>query len=179
MTRCSPQPAGHDIWHSSPPPLALLTNPLDYARTVVELAQRRELVAALRETLGEAHEFEIGYAIGNIVARHESRLAEVGRAAPGRIDLFNPTALADLPVPERQWLHSGGLRCDGVPWNNNNAEHAIKFFAKHRRDANGKFTEEFVNGVSCFGQRPGDMRVQQRQCVGLSSLGGDSATRIA
>jgi len=30
---------------------------------------------------------------------------------------------------------------DGVPWNNNNAEHAIKRFAKHRRDANGKFTE--------------------------------------
>jgi RecA-family ATPase len=83
---------------------ALLTNPLDYARIVVELAQRRELVAALRETLGEAHEFDIGYAIGDIVARHESRLAEVRRAAPGRLDLFNPTALADLPVPERQWL---------------------------------------------------------------------------
>jgi predicted RecB family nuclease len=31
---------------------------------------------------------------------------------------------------------------DGVPWNNNNAEHAIKLFAKHRRDANGKFSEE-------------------------------------
>jgi hypothetical protein len=30
---------------------------------------------------------------------------------------------------------------DGVPWNNNNAEHAIKRFAKYRRDANGKFTE--------------------------------------
>jgi len=30
---------------------------------------------------------------------------------------------------------------EGVPWNNNNAEHAIKRFAKYRRDANGKFTE--------------------------------------
>lgn len=30
---------------------------------------------------------------------------------------------------------------DGMPWNNNNAEHAIKRFAKYRRDANGKFTE--------------------------------------
>ncbi len=30
---------------------------------------------------------------------------------------------------------------EGVPWNNNNAEHAIKRFAKHRRNANGKFTE--------------------------------------
>ena len=29
----------------------------------------------------------------------------------------------------------------GVPWNNNNAEHAIKRFAKYRRDADGRFTE--------------------------------------
>jgi hypothetical protein len=30
---------------------------------------------------------------------------------------------------------------DGVPWNNNNAEHAIKRFAKYRRDTDGCFTE--------------------------------------
>ena len=30
---------------------------------------------------------------------------------------------------------------DGVPWNNNNAEHAIKFFAKFRQHADGRFTE--------------------------------------
>ena len=30
---------------------------------------------------------------------------------------------------------------DGVPWNNNNAEHAIKRFAKYRRNADGYFTE--------------------------------------
>ena len=30
---------------------------------------------------------------------------------------------------------------DGVPWNNNNAEHAIKRFAKYRRYADGRFTE--------------------------------------
>jgi hypothetical protein len=30
---------------------------------------------------------------------------------------------------------------DGVPWNNNNAEHAIKRFAKYRRYADGCFTE--------------------------------------
>jgi hypothetical protein len=29
----------------------------------------------------------------------------------------------------------------GVPWNNNNAEHAIKRFAKYRRDADGRFTK--------------------------------------
>jgi hypothetical protein len=33
------------------------------------------------------------------------------------------------------------LDYDGIPWNNNNAEHAIKHFAKYRRLANGRFTE--------------------------------------
>ena len=30
---------------------------------------------------------------------------------------------------------------DGVPWNNNNAEHAINRFAKYRRNSDGYFTE--------------------------------------
>lgn len=34
------------------------------------------------------------------------------------------------------------LDYDGVPWNNNNAEHAIKAFARYRRFANGRFTGE-------------------------------------
>jgi hypothetical protein len=33
------------------------------------------------------------------------------------------------------------LEHDGVPWNNTNAEHAVKAFAKYRRDADGRFTE--------------------------------------
>ena len=33
------------------------------------------------------------------------------------------------------------LEFDGVPWNNNNAEHAINLFAKYRRFADGTFTE--------------------------------------
>ena len=37
------------------------------------------------------------------------------------------------------------LDYDGVPWNNNNAEHAIKRFAKYRRDADGRFTERTLN----------------------------------
>jgi hypothetical protein len=28
-----------------------------------------------------------------------------------------------------------------VPWNNNNAEHAVKYFAKYRRLTNGRVTE--------------------------------------
>jgi len=35
---------------------------------------------------------------------------------------------------------------DGVPWNNNNAEHAIKRFAKYRRYADGLFTEKTLKG---------------------------------
>jgi hypothetical protein len=33
------------------------------------------------------------------------------------------------------------LDFDGVPWNNNNAEHAIKRFAKYRRNVDGCYTE--------------------------------------
>src|SRR5262249_57977937 len=32
------------------------------------------------------------------------------------------------------------LAHDGVPWNNNNAEHAIKAFAKYRMISNGRMT---------------------------------------
>jgi predicted RecB family nuclease len=34
---------------------------------------------------------------------------------------------------------------NGVPWNNNNAEHAIKRFAKYRRDGDGRFTEQTIS----------------------------------
>jgi hypothetical protein len=33
------------------------------------------------------------------------------------------------------------LDYDNVPWNNNNAEHAIKRFAKYRRNADGLYSE--------------------------------------
>ena len=36
------------------------------------------------------------------------------------------------------------LDYDGVPWNNNNAEHAIKSFARYRRFADGRFTRKSV-----------------------------------
>jgi predicted RecB family nuclease len=36
------------------------------------------------------------------------------------------------------------LDYDGVPWNNNNAEHALKCFARHRRLADGRFTERSI-----------------------------------
>jgi hypothetical protein len=36
------------------------------------------------------------------------------------------------------------LNYDAVPWNNNNAEHAIKYFAKYRRLGDGTFTERSI-----------------------------------
>jgi len=36
------------------------------------------------------------------------------------------------------------LDCDGVSWNNNNAERAMKTFARHRRFADGKFTSRSI-----------------------------------
>jgi predicted RecB family nuclease len=43
---------------------------------------------------------------------------------------------------------------DGVPWNNNNAEHAIKAFARYRRFADGRFTmkslDDYLTILSVF-----------------------------
>ena len=36
------------------------------------------------------------------------------------------------------------LDYDGVPWNNNNAEHAIKYFARYRTLTDGLFTEKSI-----------------------------------
>ena len=36
------------------------------------------------------------------------------------------------------------LHFDGIPWNNNVAEHAIKSFAKYRTSVNGRFTEKSI-----------------------------------
>ena len=36
------------------------------------------------------------------------------------------------------------LNYDGIPWNNNNAEHAIKSFAYHRSHIKGNFTEKSI-----------------------------------
>lgn len=36
------------------------------------------------------------------------------------------------------------LDYDGVPWNNNNAEHAIHTFARHRQSADGRFTAKSI-----------------------------------
>lgn len=42
------------------------------------------------------------------------------------------------------------LNHDGVPWNNNNAEHAFKHFARHRRNIDGSFTKNGINRYLIF-----------------------------
>ena len=37
------------------------------------------------------------------------------------------------------------LDYDGVPWNNNNAEHAIKSIAIHRREINGFYSRKGID----------------------------------
>lgn len=54
---------------------------------------------------------------------------------------------SDLAVSYKRRFQKSGAKMftfldhDGVPWNNNNAEHAIKGFAKFRAHADGRFTE--------------------------------------
>jgi len=38
------------------------------------------------------------------------------------------------------------LNCDGVPWNNNDAEHAIKHLVRIRKRGISSFTKSRVNG---------------------------------
>ncbi len=78
-----------------------------------------------------------------------SRHLRKHKRATGRF--LNSVADAELSSPlarkyKKRFQKSGErlftfLVHDGVPWNNNNAEHAIKRFAKYRRDADGRFTE--------------------------------------
>jgi transposase len=69
---------------------------------------------------------------------------------------------------KKRFQKSGGkmftfLEHDGVPWNNNNSEHAIKRFAKYRRDADGRFRNQ---------------RVQQRQRSQISTLERNDIGRL-
>jgi predicted RecB family nuclease len=42
------------------------------------------------------------------------------------------------------------LNLDGIPWNNNNAEHGFTHFAIYRKQANGLFTTESIERYLCF-----------------------------
>jgi hypothetical protein len=70
-----------------------------------------------------------------------SGLSEVAKKYQNRIDKYGDRLFTFLDY-------------DGVPWNNNNAEHAIKAFARYRRFADGRFTmkslKDYLTILSVF-----------------------------
>jgi len=78
------------------------------------------------------------------------------------------------------------LDYDGVPWNNNNAEHAIKRFVKYRRDADGRFTEKSLGNhlvllsvlVSCEYKNLPVLRFLLSQATELSRSSMRQAERL-
>jgi Transposase IS66 family len=112
----------------------LLRHPLD-----VELkTMAQEFGVLLRATIETVDKYGL-----------RSRHLRKHKRAAGRF--LDSVAAAELLSPfarkyKKRFEKSGEklftfLDHDGVPWNNNNAEHAIKRFAKYRRDADGRFTE--------------------------------------
>ena len=79
---------------------AMVTQLQDYATIIFDLARRRELAIASLDVLDARPDAQVG----DVLAALESCLAEIKRAGPSRIELVDPTTLADLAVPERQWL---------------------------------------------------------------------------
>jgi hypothetical protein len=79
------------------------------------------------------------------------------------------------------------LDYDGVPWNNNNAEHAIKRFVKYRRDADGRFTEKSLGNhlvllsvlVSCEYKNLPVLRFLLSQATELSRSSMRQAEQLA
>ncbi len=53
------------------------------------------------------------------------------------------TACTFIRLNECKYVQS--LRHDSVPWNNNNAEHAIKHYAQYREVTDGQMTESGIN----------------------------------
>src|SRR5262249_46722261 len=78
------------------------------------------------------------------------------------------------------------LDYDGVPWNNNNAEHAIKRFVRYRRDADGRFTEKSLGDhlvllsvlVSCEYKNLPILRFLLSQATELSRSSMKQAERL-
>ena len=112
----------------------LLKNPLDVEfKTMAH--QFGALLRAIIETIDNC----------GLKARY---LRKHKRPIDGFLDSVASTEFSSLLANKyrRRFQKSGDkmftfLNNDGVPWNNNNAEHAIKRFAKYRRNTDGYFTE--------------------------------------
>ena len=115
----------------------ILRNPLD--GELIELAQR--LGQLLRTILGDVDRF-------GLKRRHLWKHRDSAERYLAWVE--QNTFRSEIAAGYQKRLKKSGwkmftfLGCDGVPWNNNNAEHAIKRFAKIRRFSDGTFTERSV-----------------------------------
>ncbi len=112
----------------------LLRNPLDAElRTIAA-----EFGRLLREIIQSVDRYGLRRRHLNKHKRQVSRFLQSIGSSP---------SVSDLADKYKKRFQKSGTKMftfldyDGVPWNNNNAEHAIKRFAKHRREGDGRFTE--------------------------------------
>jgi RecA-family ATPase len=83
---------------------AMVLHPEDYAGLIADLAGRRELIIACRDTIADATKVNFDRSARDIVARHQGQLAAIAAAGPGRLNLIDPATLTGVPVPEREWI---------------------------------------------------------------------------
>lgn len=116
----------------------VLKNPLD--EELKTIAQ--EFSAVLKPIIQSVDRFGLKK---RHLQRHKRNVIRFLRSVQLR-DLVSPVAKAN-----KERLEKTGTRMftfldyDGVPWNNNYAEHAIKRFAKYRRLFDGLYTEDSLN----------------------------------
>ena len=75
------------------------------------------------------------------LGKHEKEVDKFFRVLSTKSLTSEPAQAIQVRMKRNQDRLFTFLKYDGVPWNNNNAEHAVKVFAYYRVIANGKMTE--------------------------------------
>jgi RecA-family ATPase len=81
-----------------------ITNAQDYARVIVDLANRRRLIAELEGTLDQAYRVDFQQSSADITARLANRINELQRDASDRVVGINPRTLEGLQIPTRRFV---------------------------------------------------------------------------
>jgi RecA-family ATPase len=81
-----------------------ITNAPDYARIIVDLAKRRNLIATLEETLDQAYQVDSQQSSADITARLANRIEELERGGSDRVVGINPRTLEGLSTPSRRFV---------------------------------------------------------------------------
>jgi len=113
----------------------LLRNPLDAELKTIA----SELGSLLRDIIQSVDRY--GLRRRHLGKKHKRQVSRFLQS------MISKDFVSDLADKYKKRFQKGGAKMftfldhDGVPWNNNNAEHAIKRFAKYRREGDGRFTE--------------------------------------